>query len=167
MNLPAHVSTLELDVWRRVYARVCDRVSTGKTRRETYELLTRTCAFLRGNRLFGDVPVLARLRSVEPATDAQSCVRFFVYDDFLDRMEALPGLYLKEDELVPAWWDRFDRRDLRLGDVLARSHGIKLERPTVLCAPWFVARKGHVQDIGYPARTDYIVVVEEVATTGI
>jgi hypothetical protein len=45
-------------------------------------------------------------------------------------------------------------------------HGIELDRPAVLCAPWFVARKGHVKDIGYPARADHVVVVEGVTATG-
>lgn len=130
-------------------------------------MLTRAYAFLRGGRILGNVPIFSRLRGVEPATDAQPCVALLVDDDFLDRMETLPGLYLKEDKLVPARWDCLDRRDFWLGNVPVLSHGIEFECPSVLCAPWFVTREGHVEDIGYSARADHVVVVEEVTATGV
>ena len=104
---------------------------------------------------------------MKPTTDAQPCVLVFVHDDFLDGMEALPWLYLKKDELVPARWDRLDGRDVRLGDIPALSYGIELECATVLGAPWCVVREGHVEDIRNPARTDHVVVVEKVTATGV
>lgn len=104
---------------------------------------------------------------MKPATDAQPCMPLLVDDDFFDRMETLPGLYLEEDELVPTRGDRLDGGDFWLGNVPTLSYGIKLERPAVIFAPWFVAWEGHVKDIRYSACADHVVVVEEVAATGV
>ena len=100
---------------------------------------------------------------MEPTTDAQPCATLFVHNDFLDRMETLPRLYLEEDELVPARWNQPDRCDFWLGDVSALSYGIELQCPAVLCKPRFVVREGHVEDVGYSTRADHVVVIEEVA----
>jgi len=104
---------------------------------------------------------------MEPATDTQPRVPLLIDDDFFDRMETLPGLYLEEHELVPVRRDRLDGGDFWLGDVVTLSYGIELECPAVLCAPRFIAREGHVEDIGYSACADYVVVIEEVAATGV
>lgn len=82
-------------------------------------------------------------------------------------MEALSWLDLEKDELVPAWGDGFDGDDLGLGDGPAFLHGVELECAAVLCAPWFIAREGHVEDIRNAARADHVVVVEKVTATGV
>ena len=104
---------------------------------------------------------------MQPATDAQPLESRTPNEDFFDRMETFTGLYLEENELVPARWDRLDRRDFWLGDVRTLPHGIEFECATVLSGPWFIVRAGHVEDIGYSARADYVVVVEEVAASSV
>jgi len=103
---------------------------------------------------------------MEPATDTQPCMPHLVDDTFFDRMEFPPGLYLEGDELVPTRRDRLGGGDFWPGDVPTVLYGIELECPAVLCAPWFVAWEGHVEDIGYPACADHVV-VEEVAARSV
>ena len=136
---------------------------TGKT----HELLSRAFQLLLG---LGDVPLLPGLGGMEPAADAQplAAVLGLTDDDLLDGVEAVAGLDLEEDELVPDGRDALRGDGERLGEALgAGLDGVELERAAPLGLPALVVREGHVEDVGHAAGADHVVVVEEVAALAV
>jgi hypothetical protein len=114
----------------------------------------------------GLIAVLARLRRVEPARDAEAlaAVLALADDDLLDGVEGAAGLDLEEDELVPARRDGLGghRRGLRRA-AWSVDHGVEFERAAPGRLPELEVGERHVEDVRYASRADDIVVVQQMA----
>lgn len=85
---------------------------------------------------------------MEPSTDAQTLspvLALPTHDNFLNGMETLPWLDLKENELIPAWWDAFHGHALRLRlPLIVGFDRIEFKSASPLLLPHLVVGKRKV-----------------------